>query len=168
VDPAAVPLVEGYYRKEIAPLESSDSIESGMYGRMSLLFLKIMLLMAADLKTELVTTDIAERAMVLHRYLLHTNRMVGQKIGSTDESDLEENIQERISDLCRSHGTKGVSGRVLYASLRRQFHSHKEFMGTLKALVALGFIEEYLPKRADAGKRGPISAMYRVPGEEAS
>lgn len=167
VDPTIAPLIEAYYRKEIAPLESSDAIEAGMYGRMSLLFLKIMLLMAADLKTALIDEKIAERAMVLHRYLLQTNKLVGQKIGSTDESELEENIQERIRELCKAHGTGGVSGRIIYKSLRRQFQSHKEFMGTLKALVALGFIEEYVPKR-DTGKRGPAPVMYRVPGEEAS
>lgn len=153
VSPEAERVMNAWFHDRFQPLVTGDNANP-VLGRCDLLMKKLMLLVAADEHSDVVTDDMARRVLTLWPYIAGCYGVVEKRISHSD-MDMGE-AAERILVAIKEWQTttkKNPSLRDLYErKLKNAIKDRGLMLRTLTAMVSIGEIEELVVKSATNGK----------------
>jgi hypothetical protein len=157
----ALELWEKFFHEKIIPLyDPSDESEEDnpMYGRLALLFKKLILLFAANSREANPSVESVQRALSLWTYILYSYSKVSGSIANTPETELENSIIAMLQGY-HEEGRAGASTKEIVDKHKSRF-SREDIKQVLQRLETLMLIEEVtLPRK---GSRGPTPKVYAL------
>lgn len=150
-DDAAAALYDEFFRTHI---ELIDYEEDPMLARISLTLRKIMLLLAANERSEVITVEIVQRAIKMHEYLVHCYKTIADNVVSSANNDLSEWLTGYCRDYPIASGTQkpGPTLRDIKRALPKRF-DNKQLLEGLSHLELIGIVVPYEgPKNAKGGR----------------
>jgi hypothetical protein len=157
-------LFERFIEEKVWPIVEND--ETGFYNRLELLYKKIILLLAMNEKTQIITTEMVKKLYILHEYLVKTLEIPGKHVGTFETNDLAEKILEKVKYLTKEI-TNGPTKILKGPSAREIF----KYLGTKPEVTLFHRILDMLERggvieaKAVPGKRGPATVRYLAVGE---
>lgn len=93
--PSALAAFENFY-EEVFALKDKTEESTAIFNRIDLLLKKLILLLAINERTELITEDHVAKLKALYPYLLETYGVVRTAMQTTETSDLESKIYQAV------------------------------------------------------------------------
>lgn len=145
-----------FFDRVLVPLKLDE--DSPSFGRIDLLFKKIMLLFAADQHKRIVDGDVVRQALKLWPYLQWVYRFVGERTEISDEIRDQKELEQKILRLAKLHRDqtgKDPSFRDVYsrfAKRDRNKNNRRAYMDAIRVLISTGELEEWADKKNGAGR----------------
>lgn len=148
-----IELFNKHFEATLVPIQQAD--DSGLLDRLDLLMKKMILLFCINEKQKEVTEEIIEKAISMLPYLVASYGVPAAHIGSTINSEVQEEIMRHVTRLTGTKG--GVSMRDLMKLIARKKFPLDVVNKTMKQLSELGFIEAFTTSGV-----GRPTVKYRV------
>lgn len=156
--PEALELWTKFFLKIVHPNKMrSEQAGSSMLQRIDLLLKKIILLLTANLRLDVVPVSIIQCAIDLYPYLIESYNIVRKEMKRTEETDVADLIIEQINRMTTANGVN-PTGRDIYNAIKHKFESYKQCGDILKRLNDL----EVITGIKQAGKVGRPTVRYAV------
>jgi hypothetical protein len=136
-----------FFHREI---ETINFEEYPLMARIDLILRKIMLLLAANDKTDTITSEIVHRALHLYEYIKSCNNLISGNVVSSVSSDLTEWLEKFVQDYPSKHHKPGPTMRDLRRHLPKRFDV-KQLIETVKYVELSGTI---VPTNQPTGDKG--------------
>lgn len=157
VDEDATDLMERFYSQTVIPVLHSE--DSGMLSRLPLLYKKLLLLIAINEHSSVITGSIAEKVISTHGYMLDAYKIPTSRIGADDITNVYNAISEYVKAAQTRSGEHGPTLGQIKRSIKSNDFSIKMISDAMRIMENLGEIETY----AVAGKGRP-TIRYRWTG----
>lgn len=156
----ALEMWEQFFDEIVTPIlmpEDGNLEDNPMFGRIALLFKKLILLFAINSRELNPSIESVRRALSLWRYIELSYSKVSGSIASTPMTELEDAIIELIQ--AATAAGKGGMRRSDIADRFRRSNTREEIKYALASLESLGVIEEVTHR---TGSRGPARTVLAV------
>ncbi|MGE0342566.1 MAG: hypothetical protein AB7O86_05820 [Porticoccaceae bacterium] len=144
-----------FFYAKLVPLKLDE--DASTFGRIDLLFKKIMLLLAIDRHRKEIDMDIVESAILLWPYLAGVYGIVESQLGRTEETEVAELI---LSILRKRKGEATMRDIMRGVGRRTGMFPRWVINKTLKVMIELGEVEELA--KAAGPKGGRPTVTYRA------
>jgi hypothetical protein len=134
----AVEAFSKFFHRVIYPAQMAD--ETGLITRMDLLLKKLILILCANGKHEIVPLDIVDRVLKMYPYLIAAFAIPAAQIGNT----LMNEVHEEIAKVCKRLTEKnalGPSQRDIMLRLKRKKYPLDLVVRVLEYMCKLGELE---------------------------
>jgi hypothetical protein len=147
-DDDAFKAFDEFFHREIATI---DFDHHPLFARVALTLRKVMLLLAANEHSRIITADIVGKALHLFEYLRSCYETVSGNVVSSASSDLADWVTSYCRTFPERRGKPGPTKREIAQYLPRRFDV-KQLLETLRAVEMLGIIVPIDVKHAGAGR----------------
>lgn len=145
----------GLFKKVTVSVEAIDILEkffkevlhdrikdpTGLYSRFSLLLKKLLLLVALNEKTDLITAEIAQKVLSLYPYLVQAYKVPEESIGKSNNQELLVEISRHVKR--RTEMGRGTTKADLSRLVRRKGWDDNRILMSVKTLIDMEKIEEF-------------------------
>lgn len=158
-----------FFHDALVPLKLDE--DSPSFGRIDLLFKKLMLLFAADQKKQTVDARIMNQVLSLWPYLRYVYQFVGERTEISDDIRSQKELEQKLLTIARLHRNqtgKDPSFRDIYSRMGRKDrngNARKSYMDAIKVLIQTGELEEW-PDRKNGAGRPTIRYAVTIPKNE--
>lgn len=147
-----------FFHSTLRPAQLADN--SGFLTRLDLTFKKLVLLLTANIKQDIVPGEIVDQVISMFRYLTQAYEIPAEQIGNTVPIEVQETLTRVIKDLTDKLG-KGPTYRDIYLRIKRKKYPPELVHKMLKILADMGIIEAVT---VNTGKAGRPTVRYRYVG----
>ncbi len=150
---------DDFILKTVKPHQSRNEDESDILNRMDLLLKKIVVILACNLKLDIITEEVVDAMIKMYPYLCQVYGAVGVDLTRTEVGDMEEAILQSIATFTANHKRNPTMNEI-----RRYLAKGKrdiETIGkTLKLMCDTGMLnkEEFKPARGRSSVRFVVVA----------
>jgi hypothetical protein len=156
-DEAALKFTE-YVTNNVFPIQKRD--DSGFLTRIDLTLKKLILLLTANIKQDVVPVEIVDQVVMLFPYLIAAYGIPAAQIGNSAQIEIQETILRNIKNWTEKKGT-GMTYRDLYLRIKSKKYPPDLIHKMLKILTDMGMIDVVA---TTAGKVGRPTVRYKYVG----
>lgn len=156
MDADALEIWDEYFHAELVPLKMRD--DTPMFVRLDLLMKKLMVLFAADTRSNIVTPEIVVQVIGLTDYLKNSYGFVERETTIPADVRAADDLEEVLMKAARTHrkqtgkdASYGDMTRRISPSVRKK-NGRSALMKALKTLVMTGELEEWIDKKDGKGR----------------
>lgn len=151
--PEAIEIMEDFHRKTLEKQVSSSA--NPMIARLPLLYKKLLLLLAVNERSMVVTPEIAKKVVSMHDYQLENYDIAGSRVGIDEQTEVFNTVSKLVREM-QTKTANGPSNGMLNRRLKPYNYKAQHINAALKMLQDRGMIEIY----ATEG-RGRPTTRYR-------
>jgi hypothetical protein len=148
--------MQDFFDRMVYPLK--DTKDSNIFVRMDLLMLKLALLFCVNEHKREVTIDIVAKVKLMYAYIVACYGIPAGQIGNTLEHEMTDAIVYQLKRLDKDK--KGVTLNAIALALKRRKYPKEKILRNIKALIDLGFVEEFEQRPLDQSAARARGTVY--------
>lgn len=145
-------------------IEKIDYEANPLLARIDLLLRKLMLILAANERSDYITVDIVNRVLALYPYLEFCYREVGSNVVSSVSGDLSDWLTTYCKDFPFKKHKAGPTLRDIRHAMSKRF-DNKQLLDALDSIEKIGICLPLEPQKTAAGGRPTKRYVYQPHAE---
>lgn len=147
-----------FFHDQLRPVQLKD--DSGFLTRLDLTFKKLILLLTANIKQDIVPVEIVDQAISMFGYLISAYGIPAAQIGNSAQIEVQETLIYHIKKWTEERG-HGITYRELYLRIKHKKYQPELVYKILKILTDMGIVDAVA---TPAGKVGRPTVRYKYVG----
>lgn len=140
-DQSAIEAYTKFFRSRIRDIKMNEDVTGGLLSRLELAAKKIMLILAANERTNIITSDHVAKMIPVYNYLEKTYLFLNGLVGNHEDVPVQEAL---IATLTRHQGKfkRPIKKRELFKGRLMQEFGAEKIVRVMRSMGELGFLEE--------------------------
>jgi hypothetical protein len=138
-----------FFHETLHPAQVSDA--SGFLTRLDLTFKKLVLILTANIKQDVVPVEIVDQVISMFQYLTAAYEIPAAQIGNSTQIEVQETLIYHIKRWTEQKGS-GMTYRELYLRIKHKKYPPDLVHKMLKILADMGMIDAVATQKGSVGR----------------